>query len=154
MLSQPSTDGSSRQSDLQVPPTSWLRCLFSVQALSVMIGFAPPQSQVCKRDMHADQGVTDHPEEAASAQVCKARALAQFGPPYADAAGLLISEVLQKEPEHEGALLEYVARVLARGADADALRILLRLLVRSHGNARVRYAAALCDPCCSEDLSV
>jgi hypothetical protein len=71
-------------------------------------------------------------------QVGKARALRALGGPYAEAAALLVLEALRGDPEHEGALLEYVITVLERGLVADALRILLRLLVRSHGNARVR----------------
>lgn len=75
-------------------------------------------------------------------QVCKAQTLAQCGGPYAHAASLLISEVLQNNPNHEGALLEYVLIVLQRGLAADATRILLRLLVNNHGSARVRCGNA------------
>jgi hypothetical protein len=77
-------------------------------------------------------------------QVCKAQTLAQCGGPYAHAASLLISEVLQNNPNHEGALLEYVLIVLQRGLAADATRILLRLLVNNHGNARVRCGQRCC----------
>lgn len=87
-------------------------------------------------------------------QVGKARALGELGAPYGEAAALLVSEALRGDPEHEGALLEYVVVVLGRGLVADALRILLRLLVRSHGNARVRCAglawALLLQRSCSE----
>ena len=83
-------------------------------------------------------------------QVCKAQALAALGGAYRDAAALLVSEALRADPEHEGALLEYVAVVLDRGLVRDALRILLRLLVKSHGDARVRSAPSLhtAEPSC------
>ena len=71
-------------------------------------------------------------------QVCKAQALTALGGAYKDAAALLVSEALRADPEHEGALLEYVVIILDRGLVSDALRILLRLLVKSHGDARVR----------------
>lgn len=82
-------------------------------------------------------------------QVCKAQALAALGGAYKGAAALLVSEALRAEPEHAGALLEYVIIVLERGLVADALRILLRLLVRRHGDARVRCARSSCSsaPC-------
>ena len=75
--------------------------------------------------------------------MCKARALASLGGAYRDAAAATIAEVLRREPEHGGALLEYVRVVLARGLIRDATRILLRLLVRRHGDAAVRCAAPL-----------
>lgn len=74
-------------------------------------------------------------------QVCKAQALAKLGGAYRDAAAALVAEVLRGKPEHEGALLEYVNIILGRGLVRDATRILLRLLVKSHGNALVRCAA-------------
>jgi thioredoxin-like negative regulator of GroEL len=70
--------------------------------------------------------------------VCKARALAQCGAAYKHAAALLISEVLQKAPAHEEALLDYVKIVLELGHVKDAMRILLRLLVNQHRNSVVR----------------
>ena len=76
----------------------------------------------------------------AHVQACKAQALYMCGEPYKHAAALLVSEVLHKEPEHEGALLEYVRIVLDRGLFADAMRILLRLLVHSHEKTAVRQA--------------
>ncbi|EIE19755.1 TPR-like protein [Coccomyxa subellipsoidea C-169] len=79
-----------------------------------------------------------------SLKVCKARTLARCGGPYAHAAALLISEVLQANPNQDGALLEYVLIVLQRGLAADATRILLRLLVNNHGNARVRDLFGQC----------
>lgn len=65
------------------------------------------------------------------------------GEPYKHAAALLVSEVLHKDPEHEGALLEYVRIVMDRGLHADAMRILLRLLVHSHERNAVRQAGRL-----------
>ncbi len=65
------------------------------------------------------------------------------GEPYKHAAALLVSEVLHKDPEHEGALLEYVRIVMDRGLHADAMRILLRLLVHSHERNAVRQAGSL-----------
>ena len=65
------------------------------------------------------------------------------GEPYKHAAALLVSEVLHKHPEHEGALLEYVRIVLDRGLTADAMRILLRLLVNNHERTAVRHACNL-----------
>ena len=50
-------------------------------------------------------------------------------------------------PEHEGALLEYVVIILDRGLVSDALRILLRLLVKSHGDARLRAVRRALPPC-------
>lgn len=76
-------------------------------------------------------------------QVCKAHTLALCGGPYAQASALLISEVLQHNPNHEGALLEYVIIVLERGLTSDATRILLRLLVNNHGDPRVRCCSTL-----------
>jgi len=75
---------------------------------------------------------------AAIGQVAKAQTLVRCGSPYAAAAAALVSEVLQKDPAHEAALLEYVLIVLERGLVSDATRILMRLLVNNHGNARVR----------------
>ncbi|CAL8471421.1 g10963 [Coccomyxa elongata] len=77
-------------------------------------------------------------------KVCKANTLALCGGPYAQASALLISEVLQHNPNHEGALLEYVLIVLERGLTSDATRILLRLLVNNHGDARVRDLFGRC----------
>ena len=76
-----------------------------------------------------------------AAQVCKAQALAKLGGAYRDAAAALVAEVLRGDPEHEGALLEYVIIILERGLIRNATRILLRLLVKSHGNAFVRCVA-------------
>ena len=76
-------------------------------------------------------------------QVCKAQALYMCGEPYKHAAALLVSEVLHKDPEHEGALLEYVRIVMDRGLHADAMRILLRLLVHSHERTAVRQACSM-----------
>lgn len=76
-------------------------------------------------------------------QVCKAQALYMCGEPYKHAAALLVSEALHKDPEHEGALLEYVRIVMDRGLFADAMRILLRLLVNSHERTAVRQAGSL-----------
>lgn len=71
-------------------------------------------------------------------QVCKAQTLYLCGEAYKHAAALLVSEVLHRDPEHEGALLEYVRIVLDRGLEADAMRILLRLLVNSRERNTVR----------------
>ena len=70
------------------------------------------------------------------------------GDAYRHAAALLVSEALHRDPEHEGALLEYVRIVRDRGHTADAVRILLRLLVNSRERTTVRQGtsqAALCD---------
>ena len=76
-------------------------------------------------------------------QVCKAQALYMCGEPYKHAAALLVSEALHRLPEHKGALLEYARIVMDRGLAADAMRILLRLLVNSHERTAVRQACSL-----------
>ena len=79
-------------------------------------------------------------------QVRRAQTLCMCGEAYKHAAALLVSEALHRDPEHEGALLEYVRIVLDRGHTADALRILLRLLVNSCERTTVRqgdFQAAL-----------
>lgn len=83
----------------------------------------------------------------ACVQVRKARTLYMCGEAYRHAAALLVSEALHRDPEHEGALLEYVRIVQDRGHAADAVRILLRLLVKSRERTAVRQGpsqAALC----------
>ena len=83
----------------------------------------------------------------AGMQVRKAQMLYMCGEAYRHAAALLVSEALHRDPEHEGALLEYVRIVRDRGHTADAVRILLRLLVNSRERTTVRQAtsqAALC----------
>ena len=80
-------------------------------------------------------------------QVRKAQTLYMCGEAYKHAAALLVSEALHRDPEHEGALLEYVRIVRDRGHTADAVRILLRLLVNSRERTTVRQGtsqAALC----------
>ena len=80
-------------------------------------------------------------------QVRKAQTLYMCGEAYRHAAALLVSEALRRDPEHEGALLEYVRIVRDRGHAADAVRILLRLLVNSRERTTVRQGtpkAALC----------
>ena len=66
---------------------------------------------------------------------------------YRHAAALLVSEALHRDPEHEGALLEYVRIVLDRGHTADAVRILLRLLVDSRERTIVRQGTSQAAPC-------
>ena len=75
-------------------------------------------------------------------QVRKARTLYMCGETYRHAAALLVSEALRRDPGHEGALLEYVRIVLDRGHTADAIRILLRLLVNSRERTAVRQGPA------------
>ena len=76
-------------------------------------------------------------------QVCKAQALYMCGEAYKHAAAQLVSQALHRNPEHEGALLEYVRIVMDRELFADAMRILLRLLVNSHERTTIRQASSL-----------
>jgi len=76
-------------------------------------------------------------------QVCKAQALYMCGEAYKHAAAQLVSQALHRNPEHEGALLEYVRIVMDRELFADAMRILLRLLVNSRERTTIRQAASL-----------
>ena len=83
----------------------------------------------------------------ARVQVCKARTLHMCGEAYRHAAALLVSEALHRDPEHEDALLEYVRIVQDRGHTADAVRILLRLLVNSRERTTVRRGTSQAAHC-------
>ena len=73
--------------------------------------------------------------------MAKAQTLYVCGEAYKHAAALLVYEALRADPEHAGALLEYVRIVLDRGLVTDAMRILLRLLVNSRERTTVRQAS-------------
>ncbi len=73
--------------------------------------------------------------------MAKAQTLYMCGEAYKHAAALLVYEALRADPQHPGALLEYVRIVLDRGLAADAMRILLRLLVNSRERTTVRRAS-------------
>ena len=142
-LGRRSGDAAFRETPIQVHP--WDDCEHALGPLTAWPPATPPLSPACSV-MRADAALGTSREvgqRRVVLQVGKARALGALGGPYAEAAALLVSEALRGDPEHEGALLEYVAIVLQRGHVADALRILRRLLVRSHGNARVRCAACI-----------
>ena len=106
---------------------------------------APPASRAVQKSIicgEAVSGQAPHPLVFATClalmQVCKAQTLYMCGEAYRHAAALLVSEVLHRDPAHEGALLEYVRIVLDRGHTADAVRLLLRLLVNSRERTTVR----------------
>lgn len=80
-------------------------------------------------------------ENASNLQVAKAQTLYMCGEAYKHAAALLVYEALRADPEHAGALLEYVRIVLDRGLVTDAMRILLRLLVNSRERTTVRQGS-------------
>ena len=72
------------------------------------------------------------------AQVAMVRALHAMGGAYREAAASVITGLLEREPAHAGALAAYAGMAIERGMAADAMHVLLSLLVRRPDDTDVR----------------